>query len=230
MRESIPGPANTSESFSGQDIRQDQTGYNNSGSVFGSARDLAIKKENLFIVVNSCVHYMKLLMGFIVLLVALVAVTGCTQTAASSSPATTATTVPPTTVVTTATTAVPTPNATAIPVNSTEENLTWEATPTPASMVTIIHLTSAGFTPVTDIVLPGTGVFFVNNDNVPHTIIGIGNSTGTFNSGVIIPGSAFSYTFGVKPGVLIYGLSDNPNVTGTIIVQPPSGVATYQSA
>ncbi|ABS56063.1 hypothetical protein Mboo_1546 [Methanoregula boonei 6A8] len=174
---------------------------------------------------------MKLLMGFIVLLVALVAVTGCTQTASPSVQTTTATTAPATTAVTTVTTAVPTTIATTVPVNTTaEETLSWEATPTPASMVTIIHLTSAGFTPETDIVLPGTSVFFANNDNVTHTIVGIGNSTGTFNSGEIIPGSAFPYTFGIKSGILYYGLADNASVMGTIIVQPPSGTTTYHSA
>lgn len=165
---------------------------------------------------------MKLLMGFLVLLVALVAVMGCAQTAAPPAPTPTATTVPPTTVVTTATTAVPTTIPTPVPVNTTVI-----ATPTPASMVTIIHMNSSGFTPSADIVLPGTGVFFVNYDSVPLTVIGIGNSTGAFNSGPIIPGSEFSYTLGDQKGILYYGLSDNPAVNGTIIVQPPSGVSTY---
>ena len=177
---------------------------------------------------------MKLLMGFIVLLVALVAVTGCTQTASPSAPATTVPTAMPTplptTVVANMTTMVPTANATAVPVNTTEEATPAMPTPTPATMVTTIQLTSAGFTPQTDIVLPGTGVSFLNNDNVTHTIIGMGNSTGTFNSGALIPGTAFQYTFSKSTGVLYYGLADNPTVTGTIIIQAPGGISTYHSA
>jgi len=96
-------------------------------------------------------------------------------------------------------------------------------------MATIIHLTSDGFTPQTDIVLPGTGIFIVNDDNVTHSIIGIGNSTGMFNSGALIPGAAFSYTFGTKPGIVFYGLADNATVVGTIIIQTPPGYTTYQS-
>jgi plastocyanin len=222
---------NVSAPHYGENTWPDHFEYNNPGSVFGFARDLAVKTGKYIYCGKFSIHYMKLLMGFIVLLVALVAVTGCTQTASPSVQTTTATTAPATTAVTTVTTAVPTTIATTVPVNTTaEETLSWEATPTPASMVTIIHLTSAGFTPETDIVLPGTSVFFANNDNVTHTIVGIGNSTGTFNSGEIIPGSAFPYTFGIKSGILYYGLADNASVMGTIIVQPPSGTTTYHSA
>ena len=183
---------------------------------------------------------MKLLMGFIILLVALVAVTGCTQTA-STTPATTATTVPPTTEVTTAATMVPTTVETTIPVNATTivanvtapaENATTEpvttmanvtvaATPTPASMVTTIVLTSSGFAPQTDVILPGTGVSFVNNDNVTHSIMATGNNTGMFTSGALIPGEAFQYTFNTNAGTVTYALADNSSVTGTIIVQSP---------
>jgi len=184
---------------------------------------------------------MKLLMGFIILLVALVAVTGCTQTASTTTPATTATTVPPATEVTTAATMVPTTVETTIPVNATTmtanvtapsanattepvttmANVTVATTPTPATGVTKISLTSAGFTPQTDIVLPGSGVSFVNNDNVTHTIIAVGNSTGMFNSGALIPGEAFQYTFNTDAGTVTYALADNSSVTGTIIVQSP---------
>jgi len=195
---------------------------------------------------------MKLLMGFIILLVALVTVTGCTQTASTTTPATTATTVPATTDVTTSATAVPTTVATTVvPVNTTATivaNVTAPAantttvpvttavpvnvtaTATPASMVTTIVFTSNGFVPQTDIVLPGTGVSFVNKDTVSHTVIATGNSTGMFNSGALIPGGAFPYTFSLNQiGTVTYGLADNSSVTGTIIVQSPSGSTTSVS-
>lgn len=194
---------------------------------------------------------MKLLMGFIILLVALVMITGCTQPASTTTPVTTATTAPVTTESTTVATSVPTTVATTVPVNTTATiiaNVTAPAantttvpvttaapvnvtaTATPASMVTTIVLTSTGFAPQTDIVLPGTGVSFVNKDNVSHTVVATGNSTGMFNSGALIPGGAFSYTFSLKQvGTVTYGLADNSSVTGTIIVESPSGSTTSVS-
>ena len=192
---------------------------------------------------------MKLLMGFIILLVALVAVTGCTQTASPSAQTTTATTAP-TTEITTAAAPVATTVATAAPVITTTilanvtapaANVTTAAvtttsptnvmlTPTPASMVTTIYFTSAGFVPQTDIVMPGTGVSFVNNDNMTHVVIATGNNTGMFNSGVILPKGAFPYTFTANTGTYTYALQDNASVTGTIIVQTPSGVTSYGQA
>ncbi|MGB7992304.1 cupredoxin domain-containing protein [Methanoregula sp.] len=183
---------------------------------------------------------MKLLMGFIILLVALVAVTGCTQPASTSAQNTTTA---PVTEVTTVSTPVPTTVATMAPVTTTTTkvaNVTAPAvnvttavvttvapvnvtpTATPASGVTTIHITRAGFTPQTDIVLPGTGVSFVNNDNVSLSVMTIGNNTGMFNSGAIIPGAAFPYTFSQNSGTIVYQLSNNANVTGTIIVTSQS--------
>src|SRR5208283_4475967 len=160
---------------------------------------------------NSCVLHMKLLMGFIILLVALVAVTGCTQTASPSAQTTTVTTAPVTEVTTAATTvATMAPNMT--------ETMVANVT-APASMVTTVHFTSAGFAPQTDIVLPGTGVSFVNSDTVSHSIMTTGNNTGMFNSGAILPGGAFQYTFDENSGSYNYALADNTSVTGTIIVQ-----------
>jgi plastocyanin len=98
-------------------------------------------------------------------------------------------------------------------------NVTVAATPTPASMVTTVVLTSSGFAPQTDVILPGTGISFVNNDNVTHTIKSTGNSTGVFNSGALIPGAAFQYTFNSNAGTVTYALADNSSVTGTVIIQ-----------
>jgi plastocyanin len=188
--------------------------------------------------------HMKLLMGFIVLLVTLVAVTGCTQTT-SPSAQTTATTVP-TTEVTTAAVPVATTAATTAPVTTETvvanvtaapaANATTAApttavilTPTPATMVTTIYFTRAGFIPQTDIIMPGTGVSFVNNDNATHVLLTTGNNTGMFNSGIILPKAAFPYTFSAT-GTYTYALQDNTSATGTIIVQTPSGVTSYGQA
>jgi len=193
---------------------------------------------------------MKLLMGFIILLVALVAVTGCTQTASPSAQTPAATTVPTTEVTTVATpivttveTAAPVTNETIVAnVTAPAANLTTVAvtttaapasivpTMTPATGVTTIRFTSAGFVPQSDIILPGTGVSFLNADNVTHTVMTIGNNTGMFNSGQISPGGAFPYTFSQDTGAYVVALADNKSVTGTIIVQAPSGVTSSNHA
>jgi len=184
---------------------------------------------------------MKLLMGFIILLVALVAVTGCTQPASTTTPATTAPTTVATAVPTTEVTAAPTTEAmanvtevpvsnvtapaanvttaapTTVPTANVTANVT--ATPTAASMVTTVKITATGFVPQTDVVLPGTGISFTNTDNASHSIMAIGSNAGMFNSGAIIPGSAFTYTFSGKNGAFVYQLDNNANITGTIIVQ-----------
>ena len=190
---------------------------------------------------------MKLLMGFIILLVALVAVTGCTQTASPSAQTTTETTAPvteATSVAAPAVTAMETTvpvttetvlaNVTAPETNVTtpEANVTAvetvspaNVTPklTPATGVTTIQFTSTGFTPQIDVVIPGTGITWMNNDNITHTIKMIGNNTGMFNSGAIVPHGGFSYSFG-NTGTFVYAFADNTTITGTIIVQAPHTV------
>jgi Predicted solute binding protein len=185
---------------------------------------------------------MKLLMGFIVLLVALVAITGCTQTASPSEQTTTETTAPVTTEVTTEATTVATTVATTIPTTTetivanvtapaanVTENVTETATVVPtataANQVTTIHITNVstklGFTPQTDVVLPGTGITWVNDDNVTHSIKMIGNNTGMFTSEGILPGASYMYSFSENTGTFVYAFSDNQTVTGTIIVKKP---------
>jgi len=186
---------------------------------------------------------MKLLMGFIVLLVALVAITGCTQTASPSAQTTTETTAPVTTEVTTVeTTVAPTTAETTVPATTetivanvtapaanVTENVTATATVIPtataANGVTTIHITNLGFTPQTDIVLPGTGIIWVNDDNVTHAIMATGNSTGMFNSDNIPPASTFMYSFSEKTGTYTYAFADNKTLTGTIIVKKPCGLS-----
>ncbi len=183
---------------------------------------------------------MKLLMGFIILLVALVAVTGCTQTASPSAQTTTETTAPVTEVTSIATPVVTTMETTmpvtteTVPANVTapEANVTAVATVapptimptlTPATGVTTILITSTGFIPQTDVVIPGSGITWQNTDNVSHTITMTGNNTGMFNPGAIVPHGGFTYTFG-NTGTFVYALADNTTITGTIIVQAPNTV------
>ncbi|MDD1701960.1 MAG: hypothetical protein LUQ31_03125 [Methanoregula sp.] len=181
---------------------------------------------------------MKLLMGFVVLLVALVAVTGCTQTGSSSAQTTTETTVPTTqvttavttTVITTISTTVPATtetivaNVTAPATNETAVTTTTavaNVTQTVASVsgVTLIHVTSTSVSPQVDVVLPGTGISWKNDDNSTLTVKASGDSEGMFNSGELLPGAQFQYVFGEKVGTYTYALANNKSVNGTIIVK-----------
>jgi len=188
---------------------------------------------------------MKLLMGFIVLLVALVAITGCTQTASPSEQTTTETTAPttevtavPTTIATTVATTIPVTTETVVanvtaPAANVTENVTETATVVPtataANQVTKIHITNVsaklGFTPQIDVVLPGTGITWVNDDNVTHSIKMIGNNTGMFTSEGILPGASYMYSFSENPGTFVYAFSDNQTITGTIIVKKPCSLS-----
>jgi len=179
---------------------------------------------------------MKLFMGFIILLVALVAVTGCTQTASPSAEVTTVTTAPVTEVTTAATTVV-TPVETTVPVTTAtiianvtapKTNVTTVATVAPVNVtptvtaangITLIHVTKTSITPQTDVVLPGTRISWVNDDTVTLAIKATGDNAGMFNSGDIIPKGQFAFDFSEKTGTYTYALADNSSVTGTIIVK-----------
>jgi plastocyanin len=44
-------------------------------------------------------------------------------------------------------------------------------------------------------------------------------ATGMFNSGSMVPGASFSFSFGETPGTYQYIDGYNPNMTGVIIIQ-----------
>jgi plastocyanin len=171
---------------------------------------------------------MKKYIGLFILVIVLVALSGCTQQAPPA-PATPV----PTTVITTE---VPTPEATAVPTTAptaepttaaptaepTTVVVTTTATPkpvvTPSTKVTTIYFRNSTFVPNELTVLPGTGITWVNADSTIHGVKMIGNHTGMFNSGDIIPGSQWSYTFGENEGRFEFK-DTYSNSTGMIIVQ-----------
>lgn len=183
---------------------------------------------------------MKWFIGFFVLLVALVAISGCTQPAQTVEPTTTVPTTVPTTEPVIVATPVPTTIATPVvttiattiavttvptTVSTTQtavSNATVAATPVPnvtaASMITTIHITSTGFNPALDVVYKGTGITWVNDDTVPHAVKAIGKNDGLFISDSIIPTSQFKYDFG-NEGTIEYALVDLPTIKGTIVVK-----------
>jgi len=65
-------------------------------------------------------------------------------------------------------------------------------------------------------VSPGTTVTWINNDDVPHTVVS--EDTTTFKSKALDTGDKFSYTF-AKPGKYPYFCSVHPKMMAEIVVQ-----------
>lgn len=185
--------------------------------------------------------FMKKFIGLFLLVLVLVAVSGCTQTVKPSTPATAV----PTTVLTTEipTTLAPTEQATlppAIPTTQADANLTavvtTVATPapvmTPSTKITTIHIRNNTFVPAELTVLPGTGITWVNDDSVSHIVKATGEHTGKFTSSIMITSGTFGYTFGDTVGIYEYTDPNFPGMNGTINVVKGAavvGAPTVQS-
>jgi plastocyanin len=166
---------------------------------------------------------MKKIIGFIILLVVFVACAACTQQAAPAAvttlPTTITTPVPtaeitpaltlPTTIVTTVvTTALPTAIRTLSPQTK---------------LLTTIHMKNNAFVPQELIALPGSGITWINDDTTPHSLK-MSFSDGGFNTGDILPGSQWSYTFGKKEGTFNISCIYHPDMKGTVVVKTTSSV------
>jgi plastocyanin len=75
------------------------------------------------------------------------------------------------------------------------------------------------FVPLELTVLPGTGITWVNDDDKVHAVKTIGTYAGKFNSGDILPGAIWSYTFGKQEGSFEFTCSYHPEMKGTIIIK-----------
>jgi plastocyanin len=140
---------------------------------------------------------MKKVIGFIILLIAFVAFTACTQQAELTPAPTTV----PTTVMTTV---IPTVTRTLSP--STK-------------VVTTFHMRNNAFVPQELTVLPGTGITWINDDDKVHTVKTIGTYAGKFNSGDILPGAQWGYTFGVQEGTYEFNCAYHPEMKGSVIIK-----------
>jgi plastocyanin len=175
---------------------------------------------------------MKTYIGLFILVIVLVAFSGCTAQQAKPAvttaiPATTAaaTEVPtlstpmPTTVSTTVPTAVPT--TAAAPVASANVTTAATAGPdmTPSTKVTTIHIRNNTFVPDQLTVLPGTGITWINNDAVTHVVKASGDSAGKFTSSPMVNGASFIYTFGETTGTYEFMDPAYPDMKGTIFVK-----------
>jgi plastocyanin len=179
---------------------------------------------------------MKKFIGLCILVILLVAASGCTQQAKPST-----TTPVPTEVVTAAvvTTEVPTPEATTVPPTVVETTVvptatattvmtvattaTPKTTNTPSTKVTTIYIRNNTFVPAELTVLPGTGITWINDDKTVHSVRTLPQTKIMFNSMDVMPGASFGYTFGENEGT--FGFIDTyTNATGMIIVKKGESV------
>jgi plastocyanin len=180
---------------------------------------------------------MKKFFGLCILVILLVAASGCTQPAKTATvtlePTTLAVTEVPTPEATmppapVETTAIPTITTTTVAVtNEVTQIPTTVATPkpvmTPSTKVTIIHIRNNTFVPQELTVLPGTGITWINDDTTVHSIRTMPTSPFKFNSGDVMPGTQWGYTYGENEGT--FGFIDTyTNATGMIIVKKGESV------
>jgi len=183
---------------------------------------------------------MKKIIGFLILVIVLVAASGCSQPAKTTPETTTVVTEVPTPVPTPVeTTVVPTaaettevttaettivPNETAPAVTETtavvaEKTAIVTAGMTPSTKVLVVHIANNTFTPSLLMVLPGSRITWINDDITVHSVKAIGASQGKFNSMDISPKAQWGYDFGENEGTFEYADGYNMNVTGVIIVK-----------
>jgi plastocyanin len=167
---------------------------------------------------------MKKIFGFIILLIACVAFTGCTQQVAPE-PVTTSPTTLSTPVSTTEATPVPTTLQTTVPTSvSTTVVPTVKRTESPLNkMVTTVHMRNNAFVPEVLTALPGSGITWINDDSVPHSLK-MNEADAGFNTGDIMPGAQWSYTFGKKEGNYSIICIDHPTMKGTIMIKTTGSV------
>lgn len=161
---------------------------------------------------------MKKYIGFVILLIAFVCFMGCTQTPVPEAVTTPATTVP------TIPTAEIIPAPTILPITVVKAVIpvaTRTTSPMNMRVVTTISLRNNTFVPQELTALPGTGITWINDDPGVHSVKSTGNATGMFNSGDILPGSQWSYTFGQREGRYEFTCSYHPEMKGAIIIKNP---------
>jgi plastocyanin len=173
---------------------------------------------------------MKTYLGLFMLVMLLVATSGCTTQQAT--PAITATTSTMTVAATEVPTEITTPKPTATPTEIAtnvvipEATANISATPTPWSSATfspirklVIHIKDNKYDPDSLTVLPGTMVTWVNDDSRVHVVKATGDSAGKFTSAELVNGAQFNYDFGGALGTFEFGDPAYPDMKGAIIVR-----------
>jgi len=159
---------------------------------------------------------MKKFIGLFILMIAFVAFAACTQQAVPEPVTTTPPTTVPSTVLTAELTLVPTPVPTTV-VTTLPPTVKRTESPS-AKVVTTIHMKNNLFVPQVLTALPGTGITWINDDGVVHSIK-MSEPDAGFNSGDIMPGAQWSYTFGSREGTFAISCVNHPDMKGTIIIK-----------
>lgn len=159
---------------------------------------------------------MKKCIVLFVLVIAFVAFMGCTQQPVPEPVTTTqptiVTTPIPTSELTVVTTSIPTTVATTqIPTIKRTESPTGK-------VLTVIQMKNNSFVPQVLTVLPHTGITWKNDDNIVHSLK-MSSSEGGFNSGEIIPGATWTYTFGSWEGTHEITDPNYPDMKGAVIIK-----------
>ena len=160
---------------------------------------------------------MKKFIGLFILMIAFVAFMGCTQQAVpepvTTTSATTVITTVPTAELTLVPTSVPTTIVTMLPPIA-------KRTESPSTkVVTTIHMKNNAFAPQVLTALPGTGITWINDDDSVHSIKMSGPNNAGFNSGDIMPGASWGYTFGAREGTFSISCIYHPDMKGTVIIK-----------
>jgi plastocyanin len=79
------------------------------------------------------------------------------------------------------------------------------------------------FVPQELIALPGSGITWINDDTTAHSLK-MSFSDGGFNTGDILPGSQWSYTFGKREGTYNISCIYHPDMKGTVVVKTTASV------
>lgn len=179
---------------------------------------------------------MKKFFGLCILVILLVAASGCTQPAKTVTPTPEPTAIPTTEIptleatmppATIETTVVPVTTTAMITTNVTTALPTTIATQkpvmTPSTKVTVIYIRNNTFVPQELTVLPGTGITWINDDHTVHAIKTMPSTPFKFISGDVMPGAQWGYTYGENEGT--FGFIDPyTNATGMIIVKKGESV------
>lgn len=136
--------------------------------------------------------------GLVALLLALAAGCGTPSTGSTSTP--------------------PAPTATTAPA-ATDTPAPPTATPNPNQAS--VHMSGAigsfKFNPASITIKVGTAVVWTNSTGVAHTATSDPSSAVSWDSGLVSPGSTFTFTF-TRPGTYTYHCNVHPSMTGTIVV------------
>lgn len=90
-----------------------------------------------------------------------------------------------------------------------------EANAGPPPQTTVVRISNFTFAQKSVAIRPGTTVTWINDDDIPHTVVA---KNMAFRSKVLDTGDRFSFTF-AKAGQFAYFCSLHPHMTGTIIVK-----------